>query len=248
MSSREYKFKIDTFTLDTLPMARLAEYMTDLAVVLGQPEKVHFVRLEPGSVTLVQMVDAEVEPEVRIRAKASKAGEGPSEAVKAYRRLNRRLLDDNATGILNDDSDTNVVEFPGRKQAEPNTFGPFNQDGSLDGVVIRVGGVRDFVPITLETTDQQYTRCHANRETAKALAQHIFGPEIRVFGKGRWSRDRLGAWTLDRFVVGRFEILGEEPLSTVLARLRDVPGSEWPKSSDPWDELRKQRGLSSETH
>ena len=248
MRSREYKFKIDTFTPDTLPMARLAEYMSDLAAVLGRPEKVHFVRLDPGSVTLVQKVDAEVEPEVRIRARASKAGEGPSEAVNAYRRLNRRLVDDNATAILNDDADTNVVEFPGRKQAEPKTFGSFNQEGSLDGVVIRVGGVQDLVPITLETADQHYTRCHANRETAKALAQHIFGPEIRVLGKGRWSRDRLGVWTLDRFVVGRFEILGGEPLSAVLARLRDVPGSEWPKSSDPWDELREQRGISRETH
>ena len=230
-------------------MARLAKYMSDLAAILGQPEKVHFVRLESGTVTLVQRIDEEAEPEARARARASKTGEGPSEAVKAYRSLNRRLLDDNATGMLNDDADTGILEFPGRKQAESLTltFGPFNQEGSLDGVVIRVGGVRDQVPVALESANQHLTHCLASRAVAKELARHLFDPEIRVYGKGRWSRDKEGTWTLDRFVIDYFEVPGGEPLSAVLARLRDVPGSEWPKSPDPWGELREQRGISDET-
>lgn len=248
MDDREYRFRIDAFTPDTLPMERLAEYMGDLAKILGEPESVHFVRLEPGSAVLVQKIDDAAEPKARARARASKVGEGPAEAVAAYRRLNKRLLTDNAVGTLDDDQGTNVVLFPGREQAEPVTFGSFTQDGSIDGVIIRLGGVRDPVPVTLETTEQKHVHFLANREMAKTLAQYLFGPELRVFGTGRWSRDKLGVWTLERFVAGRFEILGNEPLSAVLARLRDVPGSNWPLVQDPWSELQQERSNSDEIH
>mgnify|MGYP000623573129 CR=1 FL=1 len=53
----EYRYIIDVFTPETLPMARLAEYMGLLAGMLGEPEYVHFDRLEPGSAVLVTRVD-----------------------------------------------------------------------------------------------------------------------------------------------------------------------------------------------
>ena len=248
MGDREYRFTISAYTPDTLPMERLADYMADLAKILGEPNSVHFVRLELGSITLVQKIDEEAEPKVRARAHAGRAGDGPPEAVAAYRRLNRRLLEDDAAGVLADDRGAKVIDFPGCKQAEPITFGAFNQEGSVDGVVIRVGGVRDLVPVTLMAADEKHTRCLATRETAQALAHYLFGPEIRVYGSGRWFRDRAGFWNLERFTVGRFEILGDEPLSAVLARLRDIPGSEWHTADDPWDELRGERDGTDEMH
>ncbi len=39
MSDRErqqYRFKIDVFSVESLPMSRLAEYMTQLAKLLGE--------------------------------------------------------------------------------------------------------------------------------------------------------------------------------------------------------------------
>jgi hypothetical protein len=33
----EYRFRIDAFTPETMPMARLAEYMSQLAQLLGEP-------------------------------------------------------------------------------------------------------------------------------------------------------------------------------------------------------------------
>ena len=45
----EYRFRIDVFKPDTMPMGRLAEYMADLSQLLGEKEQVHFVRLEEGS-------------------------------------------------------------------------------------------------------------------------------------------------------------------------------------------------------
>ena len=45
----EYRFVIDACNPDTLPMSRLAEYMGELARLLGSPDQVHFVRLEGGA-------------------------------------------------------------------------------------------------------------------------------------------------------------------------------------------------------
>ncbi len=248
VDGREYRFLIDAFRPETLPMERLAEYMTDLAKVLGEPGSVHFVRLDPGSTVLVQTIDEEAEPRVRHRAREACSGFGPADAVDAYKRLNRRLLDDNAVGTLSDDKGTNVVEFPGRNLAEPVTFGAFNQVGSLDGTVIRIGGVNKQVPVTLETSDGAQIHCTATRELAKTIAQYIFGPEIRVHGTGRWFRDKTGQWKLERFTAGRFEILDGEPLSAVVARLRDIQGNEWPEVEDPWAELKQERNGPSEAH
>jgi len=156
-------------------------------------------------------------------------------------------MDDNAVGALSDEEGTNVIEFPGRNLAEPVTFGAFNQTGSVDGVLIRLGGVRDLVPIILRAPDGILTRCQATRELAKTMAHYLFGPELRVHGEGRWHRDKDGTWQLNRFTAGRFEVLGCESLSAVVARLGDVQGSEWPDVEDPWTELQRQRTGPSET-
>ena len=66
-AQREYRFIIGAYSPDTLPMSRLAEYMADLARLLGEVERVHFACLERGSTTLVQVVEPEAVPEVQQR-------------------------------------------------------------------------------------------------------------------------------------------------------------------------------------
>lgn len=236
----EFRFRIDVYTLDTLPMARLAEYMTDLATILGEKKSVHFVRLEAGSATLVQRIDDPAIPKVRQRVIQVQSGEAPPEAMAAYRSVNRRLKQDDAVGELIEETGAKIISFPGREQAETATFGAFNQSGVLDGVVILIGGTRDPVPVHLEAASVRYN-CHANRDLAKALGHYLFGPEIRASGQGRWLRDENGEWVLERFTISSFEVLREEPLSAVVARLRDVPGSEWTELDDPWGELDRIR-------
>jgi len=248
VDSREYKFRIDAYTPETLPMERLAEYMADLAKMLGEPASVHFVRLDPGSTVLVQKIDEKAEPKVRHRVQMIRSGDGPGDALQAYKRINRRLLEDDATGALSDDRGANVVDFPGRNLAEPVTFGAFNQTGSLDGQLIRIGGVRDQVPVRLLASNDRHINCLAPRELAKTIAHYLLGPELRVHGDGRWHRDKTGTWQLDRFTIGSFEVLGGEPLSAVVARLRDIRGSEWPEVEDPWAELEEERNGPNEVH
>jgi predicted ATPase len=74
---REYRYVIDAFTSDTLPMARLAEYMREVAALLGEPERVHFARLEAGSAVLVSKIEARVGPKVAARVNGLKDGTAP---------------------------------------------------------------------------------------------------------------------------------------------------------------------------
>jgi hypothetical protein len=99
-AAAEYRFKIDAYSPDTIPMARLAEYMAGLAQLLGEPAAVHFKRLEAGSTVLVHNVEGEAAPIVRHRLAAVRRGDGPPEALRAFKTLNKYLRDNNAVGVL----------------------------------------------------------------------------------------------------------------------------------------------------
>jgi hypothetical protein len=78
-----------------MPMARLAEYLAELALMLGERPAVHFVRVEAGSITVVHTVEAEAIPKVRERVQTVGSGTAPPDAMRAYRSINKMLRDDN---------------------------------------------------------------------------------------------------------------------------------------------------------
>jgi hypothetical protein len=225
---RRYRFVIDeSFTPDTLPMWRLAEYMTDIADLLGEKPYVHFVEVENGSTVLVQDVEHEAYPKVRTRVHDVKRGEGAPDARRAYDTLNRRLATDNASGVLIEEVEPNepaarVLDFPGRRMFVESEYGPLTQAGALQGVVIMVGGESDPVPVHIEDGNQIYV-CRAKRQLAKELAVHIFGQPVRVEGDGRWFRDAMGIWIMKTFQISSFVVLEDTTLSTVIATLRQMP-------------------------
>jgi hypothetical protein len=234
---REVRFIINAYTPETMPMARLAEYMTDLAVLLGEPSKVHFSRVEAGSLALVQWIELEGAHKVEDRLAQIRHGEGPPDAMNAMKAINRKLREDNSVGVLTSEDEAEILKFPGRDATEALTFGVLTQQGSLDGVVIRLGGTKELVPVHLQSGPGMYMLCFAHRDVAKRLAPHIFTTELRVYGTGRWYRDEDGKWTLERFTISDFAVLNDEPLTAVVTALRAIPGSEWADLEDPWAEL-----------
>ena len=166
----EYRFQIDAYTPETIPMARLAEYMTYLAQVLGETASVHFVRLEKGSTAVVHRIDHEAIPKVRERAKAVRRGDAPRDATRAFHTINKMLRDDNGVGRLTEGKTAIVLKFPGREDSEER-YPSVRQQGSIDGQVIRVGGVELQVPVLLQSEDEMIVGCSADRHIAKQLAQ-----------------------------------------------------------------------------
>jgi hypothetical protein len=218
----EYRFKIDAYSPDTMPMARLAQYMAELATLLGEQNAVHFKRVTKGSTVLNARVDREATPKVRDRVAAVRAGDGGSEPRRAFNTLNRLLRDDNAIGVLRDTAPRGIiVRFPGREIAEEK-FASIRQQGSIDGIVTGIRGKDDTIHITLQSEGQQLSGCETNRTLAKQLGAKLFEP-VRLFGRGRWSRDADGEWALHHFKIESFEALEEVSLTSALAALREIP-------------------------
>src|SRR6202034_2994476 len=61
-SAREYRFKIDAYSPHTIPLARLSQYLSDLARMMGETANVHLSRVDKGSTVHVICVDWEEAP------------------------------------------------------------------------------------------------------------------------------------------------------------------------------------------
>ena len=154
VDAKDLVLKIEAYSPETIPMSRLAEYMAELAMLLGEKASVHFLRVGKASTQLVHRVDHEAIPKVDERLRLVKAGSGPSRAQHAAAEINRRLAADNASGVLKEEDGAEILPFPGINRFIEPEFGPFNEAGSIDGIVIRVGGQTTNVPVHLETLNR----------------------------------------------------------------------------------------------
>lgn len=217
---REFEFRIKAFTLHTIPMSRLAEYLADLAALLGEQKSVHFVRLKAGSVNIVHSIEPEAEPKVRARIRTAKSDDWTNEATRAVRAIDKRLAEDNASGALVGPGGKNIIKFPGKDRFSEPLYGPFNQPGFVEGIPICIGGKNDPVPIHLEEPGHQAQVCAASRGLALRIAPYIFTAIIRAEGIGRWRRDCDGVWIRDKFTIQDFRVLDRTPLTDSVQQLR----------------------------
>jgi hypothetical protein len=213
-------------------MARLARYLENLAVVLGETPSVHFARLESGSTVPVIKIEWEAVPKVRRRVTEVRNNEGPKDARLAKLAIERDLAEDNAEyGNLIDAQGARVIHFPGAKRVAEPEYGPFSQAGTLDGVPIVIGGENDPVPVHLRDRKRVYN-CHASREVAKRLAEHLFTTPVRATGVGRWFRASDGSWEMRKFIIENFRELRTGSVSDVTASLQSLD-AEWKRQSNP---------------
>jgi hypothetical protein len=215
----EFLFWIDAYTPTTIPMARLAEYMAELATVLGETGSVHFVKLKRGSTGIVHKIQSEAVPKVRERADAVRRGDAPRDAQRAYDNVNKMLRDDNGSGALKEGAGAVIIPFPGVKAAEEKFS--IREHGTIDGEVIRVGGPHKWVPVLIDKEGEAFSGCWADRVIAKQLGQKLFEP-VRLYGTGKWDRTAEGKWVLREFIIERFEPLSGDPLSEALHRIRAI--------------------------
>ena len=243
-----YKLKIDAYSPDTIPMSRLAEYLSDLAGLLGEVSSVHFIELEEGSTVVNVAVDQEAIPKVSDRVAAFQRGEVFDDLQKHFEALDRRLVQDNGTGILraymdDDQIGSVVIQFPGCERPKPIDYGVVRENGTLDGIPVSIGGRDKSSHIILQDGAKSYTGINVSRELAIKLSDQncLYRKTVRLRGVGRWHRNTEGNWELKKFVAEDFEILGDAPLSETLEQLRSVAGSGWAETDDPIGFLRDLR-------
>jgi hypothetical protein len=238
ISDKEHQFRIDVFTPETLPMERLAEYMAQFAKLLGEVNHVHFVEVGKGSAVLRARTDAIAAPKVERRLQEASNGRGDPVALKALQALDDLLANDNAIGQLLEYDGSEIFTFPGRTRPKPLEYGPFREEGVLEGVVIKVGGKDDSVPVWLQDGENVH-KCTATVEMSKRLSVHYRRGLLRIKGTGRWMREATGTWKMIRFDIVDFELLDDTPLTDVIKRLQAVTGADW--GDDPLHELSRLR-------
>lgn len=235
-----YDFRIDAWTPDTLPMARLAEYLARLATVFGFQEHVHFLKVRKGSAVPEIHVQEATALKVHARLKLIGTADAPEDAAKSVQHINAMLREDNASAVLRVKGGAQVIQFPGCKTplAEEAIV---HEAGELVGTVIKVGGKDETVPLMLQDTDGTTFSCTTTRAMARELAHHLFGDMVRVQGTGKWRRTPERIWKLDDFRVKSWEAIDQTPLLDEVNALRAVEGSLWNGFSDPQAELKKLR-------
>lgn len=238
----EYRFHIHGYTPETIPMKRLAEYMSDLANLLGHPHSVHFIRIDPGSLAVVHRVEVEDKPKVseRLHAVATDPDNAPHDAMAAYHAINTRLESDNARAEIF--ADDNLIEFPGRTtpKPQPAIIGPFVQRDTIVGVPIMIGGKRDFVPVHIETATG-IVPCRAKRGVARRLGRYLFKDVIKAVGEAKWIRTDEVGWELQDFVIDDFDPAEDHDLEQSLQIIRRATDGRWSTNDPVGDILRSRR-------
>src|ERR1700759_5025086 len=97
---KKLSFYIDAYSPETIPMAKLAQYMADFAALLGKEHAVHFDHLEGGSTKIVSRVEFEDEPKVRTLLTEIRNGTAPKELARLAKEIDDRLANDNAMGRI----------------------------------------------------------------------------------------------------------------------------------------------------
>jgi hypothetical protein len=239
-AKKEIRFRIEGTTPHALPMARLANYLSELAKLFGNKQHVHFLRVETGSAPCVIEVDQEYEEPVLARIKNAELKRGPRDVVTAGRALRAMLKKDALWAEFQRENGEVVASYPLTTQKKQETFGPFWQDGSLDGMVVRLGGIDETLPVHLLYEGRAYI-CNAGRDTVKELGPYIWGNPVRVHGRGKWYRNEQGIWEMMFFDIQRWEPLEASTLSDSIARLRAIPNNELRSFENPLEEMRKIR-------
>ncbi len=240
MARKELRFQIEGTTPHVIPMARLAEYLKELSVLLGNKQHVHFLRVETGSLPCIVEVDQEEEDSIISRVKKATLNKGPREAVKANSTVRTMLKKDEFSAEFKTERGETFASYPLIKQRKEETFGPFWQDGSLDGIIVRLGGIDETLPVHLVYEGRTHI-CNANREIVRQLGPHIWGDPIRVHGEGKWYRNAQGTWELQFFDIHRFETLQATTLSEAVAALQAIPDNGPLALKDPLAEMHKLR-------
>lgn len=248
MTKYEYTFLIDAFTPDTIPMARLAEYLGVLSSLVGHIQSTHFDRLEFGSARLVYSIDAVDALKVEQRLARSGEPDAPKDLSKAFDTLDKMLASDNAVGELRNPHGSVIIPFPGRDRPRVLSFPAFRQDGSIDGQVVSIGGRDATAHIILQDGAVTYSNIKLTREMARQLRGYLYEQKVRLVGSGRWERSPDGSWKLLDFTVGSFQVLDDASLTDVLETLREIPNNGLTSSANIYNDLMSLRLGDEELH
>ena len=232
-------------------MERLAAYLAAFARLLGNKDRVHFDRLDPGSTASVARVEREAVPKVFARIDGARRAEAANDVSDALEEINDLARADNALARVDrrpaNGERTTVLHFSGRDTPVQSKFGPFTEATELVGELVRIGGKDESAHATLIDAEGRSWSGEIKKDLAQAMAHYLY-KTVRVAGDVRWMRDEDGAWKMLALRFSTFEQLSNEGLLSAVKNLRALRDSDWSKSKDIDAEIRDSRGHGDELH
>lgn len=223
-------FRLKDFTPETLSVSRLAQYLQELSILLGN-EKVYFDKVKKGSACLAFKTENSNEINKKNLSIVT------PEREKAKQQINKMLKEDKTTATLKQGR-SNIIIFPGTTFDKKETV-EIEQEDSIDGYIIKIYKNKKKFCISLQENEQKVYDCLVSKELAKDLARLLFDVPLRLHGTAKWSRLYTGEWSLQSFIVSNYEQLKDEKLSKILNDISDFEGNSWSQKEDPLDFWKK---------
>lgn len=219
MKRKDFHLVIDAFTPESLPMERLARYLREFAVMLGNEAFVHFSRIAEGSADLVAFADETALPKVERRLQEVVEGTASKPAMRAHHDIDELLAEDNAIGHVGQ-GEERVIEFPGRRRATHEKIGPVRRATTVEGQIFSIGGKDETINVHLRHKAEE-VRAEVSITLARDLAPYFLAGNIRLYGEGDWYRID-GVWRRSNFTATAFVPLSGHSLAEEVDRVRET--------------------------
>jgi hypothetical protein len=224
-----------------LPMAKLAEYLRDWAGLLGEGNNPVFKGIVRGSVELRSKVEETRKTEAKVRLLQAKT-QPDSAAARYVESLNRAMLRDSLSGRVENQQGDVILELNQAKKRDVQPEYVIPDTGTLDGVVVSIGGIDDTVHVRIqEASGAVWSVALRDMQVARRFAACFRGDPIRVMVRGTWKRTADGLWEPHNLFADDFEELDGSSARSVMDALREIPGNGWSEMDDPvafWKDLR----------
>ena len=215
-----YTFKIDDFTPENMPFGRLVEYYLEIKRMLGVADNLHLVDVVESSHGSAFKIDRNHESDLTRRLVAINDGTAPKTAVKARDAIDAMLREDGTSGSFFDSRGDNVIPFAGKRAAE-NVQMRVRGAASFVGELYHIAGTKDDAKVRISTEAYGVVFCATSKEIAKALRDFLF-EDVKVSGRGMWTKSESGKWDIDNFVIADFAPIYRESLRQSVDRLRGM--------------------------
>lgn len=242
----DFALWIKGVTLRTLPVSLLADYLKELAGMMGEGSRPVLDGIVRGSV-VVRVKQTSDHPAVTRNRLQVAMNDPVSAGGKSYRRIASFMERDGAHGEIVDRNNVVVVLFEGARRSsavEPEMI--VTDTGMLDGSVIGVVGADDTVHVRLlDKGGIEHRITLRDLAMARSLATRFRGGPVRVHVHGTWRRRTDGKWEASQVYADRIEDLDDLPAKAVFDELRAIRTG-WSEVADPiaeWAELRGTNDL-----
>ncbi len=238
-----YTFKIEDFTPESMPFGRLVEYYLEIKRMLGVADNLHLIDVVEGSHGSAFKIDRNHETALTKRLMELNDDTAPKSAASARDAINTMLRVDGTSGSFYDSRGMNVIPFPG-KLAPGNNQIRVRGAATFAGELYHIAGTKDDAKIRISTDAYGVVFCATSKNIARELREFLFD-QVKVSGRGMWTRTESGRWNIDNFVITDFAPVKKESLRQSVDKLRAMD-IVWP--DDPLGEIDKLEEHNGTTH